>query len=102
MWLPGLRVVDGLLGAMLTACIGLGLAWITGAVLLQTSNQFSLPSSFRRSLTRSVILRDLEQRAAALGSDPERARPHRPAARHQRPHRERSRAQRRRFSAPRE
>ena len=61
MWLPGLRIVDGLLGALLTACIGLGLAWITGAVLLQTSNQFSLPSSFRRSLARSLILRDLDR-----------------------------------------
>ena len=60
MWLPGLRVVDGLLGAILTACIGLGLAWIIGAALLQTSSQFSLPSSFRRSLSRSVILRDLD------------------------------------------
>jgi S1-C subfamily serine protease len=60
MWLPGLRIVDGLLGAFLTACIGLGLAWIAGAALLQTSNQLSLPASFRRSLARSVILRDLD------------------------------------------
>ncbi len=37
-WLPGLRIVDGLLGAVLTACIGLGLAWIAGAALLQTSS----------------------------------------------------------------
>ena len=60
MWLPGLRIVDGLLGALLTACIGLGLAWIAGAALLQTSTQFSLPASFRHSLARSVILRDLD------------------------------------------
>ena len=60
MWLPGLRIVDGVLGAILTACLGLGLAWIAGAALLQTSNQLSLPASFRHSLARSVILRDLD------------------------------------------
>lgn len=59
MWLPGLRIVDGLLGAILTACLGLGMAWIAGAALLQTSSQFSLPASFRSSLAKSVILRDL-------------------------------------------
>lgn len=60
-WLPGLRIVDGLLGATLTACIGLGMAWITGAVLLQTSSQFSLPQSFRHSIARSLILGDLNK-----------------------------------------
>ncbi len=60
-WLPGLRIVDGLLGAILTATIGLGMAWITGAVLLQTSTQFSLPASLRHSIARSLILRDLNQ-----------------------------------------
>ena len=59
MWLPGLRIVDGLLGAILTACIGLGLAWIAGAALMQASTSSACPASFRRSLTRSVILRDL-------------------------------------------
>jgi uncharacterized membrane protein required for colicin V production len=60
-WLPGLRIVDGLLGAILTACIGLGTAWIVGAVLLQTSTQFSLPSSVRHSIARSLILGDLNK-----------------------------------------
>ena len=60
MWLPGLRIVDGLLGAALTACIGLGTAWIVGAVLLQTSTQLSLPPSFRHSIARSLILRHLD------------------------------------------
>ncbi len=60
-WLPGLRIVDGMLGAILTAAIGLGMAWITGAVLLQTSSQFSLPSSFRHSIARSLILRNLNR-----------------------------------------
>jgi S1-C subfamily serine protease len=61
LWLPGLRIVDGLLGSILTAAIGLGMAWITGAVLLQTSSQFNLPASFRHSIARSVILRDLNR-----------------------------------------
>lgn len=59
MWVPGLRLVDGVLGAVLTACIGLGMAWIVGAVLLQTSTQFNLPSSVRHSIARSLILSDL-------------------------------------------
>ena len=58
-WLPGLRIVDGLLGAILTACIGLGTAWIVGAVLLQTSTQLSLPAGLRHSIARSLILREL-------------------------------------------
>jgi S1-C subfamily serine protease len=60
-WLPGLRIVDGLLGAILTACIGLGMAWITGALLLQTSSEFSLPPSIRHSIASSLILRDLDK-----------------------------------------
>jgi S1-C subfamily serine protease len=56
MWLPGLRLVDGLLGALLTACIGLGMAWIVGAVLLQAASEFKLPPSVRRSIMRSAIL----------------------------------------------
>jgi len=60
-WVPGLRIVDGTLGAILTAVIGLGMAWITGAVLLQTSSQLSLPPSFRHSIARSVILRNLNR-----------------------------------------
>jgi len=60
-WLPGLRIIDGTLGAILTACIGLGMAWITGALLLQTSSQFSLPPSIRHSIASSLILRDLDK-----------------------------------------
>jgi S1-C subfamily serine protease len=60
-WLPGLRIVDGMLGAILTACVGLGMAWITGAVLMQTSSQFSLPPSIRHSIARSLILRNLNK-----------------------------------------
>ncbi|HEX3616596.1 MAG TPA: MarP family serine protease [Solirubrobacteraceae bacterium] len=60
-WIPGLRIVDGMLGAILTACVGLGMAWITGAVLMQTRSQISLPPSVRHSLARSLILRNLDK-----------------------------------------
>ncbi|HET9093498.1 MAG TPA: MarP family serine protease [Solirubrobacteraceae bacterium] len=61
MWIPGLRILDGILGALLTAGIGLGMAWIAGAVLLQASSQFGLPPSLRHSIARSVILRSLNR-----------------------------------------
>lgn len=55
--LPGLRTIDGLFGAALTACVGLGIAWIIGAVALQSSGSDNL----RRDLQRSAILRGLNQ-----------------------------------------
>ena len=55
--LPGLRQVDGVLGAVLTACVGLGIAWIAGALALQTTGSASL----RRDLQSSVILKELNQ-----------------------------------------
>jgi S1-C subfamily serine protease len=55
--LPGLRTVDGLLGAALTACVGLGIAWIVGAVALQSTNSPSL----RQTLEQSTILRHLDE-----------------------------------------
>lgn len=51
--IPGLQTVDGLLGAALTACVGLLIAWIVGAVALQ--------SSARKDVQRSTILRELNQ-----------------------------------------
>ncbi len=56
-WLPGLRLVDGLAGAALTACVGLGIAWVVGAVMLQTSGSAAL----RRDVQRSAILRELNR-----------------------------------------
>jgi hypothetical protein len=53
--LPGLGVVDGVLGAILTACVALGIAWIAGAVALQTPGARGL----RRDVQRSVVLRNL-------------------------------------------
>jgi S1-C subfamily serine protease len=58
---PGARTLDGLLGAVLMACVGLGLAWVAGAVALQTPGARHL----RRDVQRSVILAHLN---AALPS----------------------------------
>jgi S1-C subfamily serine protease len=49
---PGAGLVDGVLGAVLMAALGLGLAWVAGAVALQTPGARSL----RRDVQRSVIL----------------------------------------------
>jgi S1-C subfamily serine protease len=55
--LPGLRQIDGLLGAALTACVGLGIAWIVGAIALESSGSQVL----RRDIQRSAILSELNQ-----------------------------------------
>jgi S1-C subfamily serine protease len=55
--LPGLRTIDGLLGAALTASVALGIAWIVGAIAAQTSNSPVL----QRDIQRSAILRGLNQ-----------------------------------------
>ncbi|HWI71609.1 MAG TPA: MarP family serine protease [Baekduia sp.] len=47
--IPGVRTLDGLLGAVLSAAIALGLAWIVGAVLLQTPGVRQLRSDIQRS-----------------------------------------------------
>jgi S1-C subfamily serine protease len=57
MRLPGLRTVDGLLGGLLTGCVGLGIAWIVGSVALQSSGSLAL----RQDIQRSAILRELNQ-----------------------------------------
>jgi S1-C subfamily serine protease len=55
--LPGLRAVDGLLGAAFTACVALGIAWIVGAVALQSAGSQPL----RRDIQRSQILQGLDE-----------------------------------------
>ncbi len=52
---PGLRLVDGLFGALLTATVALGIAWIVGAVALQSANSPVL----RNDIQRSAILHEL-------------------------------------------
>jgi S1-C subfamily serine protease len=54
---PGLRTIDGVLGALLTACVGLGVAWIIGAVAIGTSASPRL----RADVEHSKILRELDQ-----------------------------------------
>jgi S1-C subfamily serine protease len=49
---PGFGVLDGLLGALLMAVVGLGVAWVVGAVALQTPGARKL----RRDIQRSAIL----------------------------------------------
>ena len=53
----GLEAVDGLGGALLLACVGLGAAWITGAVAVQSSDSRDL----RRDVQDSTILRALNE-----------------------------------------
>jgi S1-C subfamily serine protease len=48
--IPGLTAVDGLLGALLTVCVGLGVVWLLGAVALQHGGEA------RREVQRSAIL----------------------------------------------
>jgi S1-C subfamily serine protease len=54
---PGLRLADRLAGALLTACIGLGIAWIVGAVVLTAAG----PSQLRHDIERSKILHGLNE-----------------------------------------
>jgi S1-C subfamily serine protease len=50
---PTFTAVDGVLGAVLTACVGLLVAWVLGAVALQAA------PDIRRDVQRSAILRQL-------------------------------------------
>jgi S1-C subfamily serine protease len=50
---PAFTAVDGALGAMLTACVGLLIAWVLGAVALRAD------PDIRRDVQRSAILRQL-------------------------------------------
>jgi S1-C subfamily serine protease len=55
--LPGLGVLDGVLGALLSAALGLAIAWILAAVVVQTAGTAQL----RADIQRSEILRELNQ-----------------------------------------
>ena len=54
---PGVRTVDGVLGAALTACVALGIAWIVGAIALQSTGSTTL----RADIQRSAILAQLNK-----------------------------------------
>jgi S1-C subfamily serine protease len=55
--LPGLGIVDGVLGALLSAALGLAIAWILAAVVLEATPTARL----RADIQRSEILRELNQ-----------------------------------------
>jgi Trypsin-like peptidase domain/Colicin V production protein len=57
--LPGLGMVDGLLGAVLSGCVALGMAWVFGAVALQTPGMRSLRSDIQKSEILSRLYREL-------------------------------------------
>ena len=48
--LPGMGLIDGVLGALLTACVGLGVVWILGAVAVHSNGDV------RYEVQRSQIL----------------------------------------------
>jgi S1-C subfamily serine protease len=52
---PIVNVLDGLLGAVLTAAVALGIAWIVASVALQSSHD----ADVRRTVQRSFVLREL-------------------------------------------
>ena len=54
---PGLGVLDGALGALLSAAVGLAIVWIVAAVAAQTPGQTQL----RADVQRSAILRGLNE-----------------------------------------
>jgi hypothetical protein len=58
-----LGVLDGAAGAVLVACLGLGLVWIAGAVALQTPGAREL----REPIQRSAILRQLNEHLPPSG-----------------------------------
>lgn len=61
---PGVRTLDGILGALLSVAVALGLAWIVGAVLLQTPGVRQL----RHDIQRSAILQRLNTILPPSGS----------------------------------
>jgi S1-C subfamily serine protease len=50
---PAATAIDGLLGAVLTACVGLGITWVLGALALANGGQA------RREVQRSAILQQI-------------------------------------------
>ncbi len=62
--LPGFGVFDGLLGAVLSVAVALGIVWVAGAVALQTPGARVL----RTEIQRSAILQELNQLLPPSGS----------------------------------
>jgi hypothetical protein len=62
MRVPGFAALDGLLGAALTVCVGLGIVWVLGAVALQHGGEA------RQEVQRSAILSRLNELLPPSGS----------------------------------
>ena len=77
--LPGLSLVDGALGALLTALVGLGVVWIVGAVAVHSAGDI------RYEVQRSQILSRLNEALPPVGPAAQRARALRPVPAHRRP-----------------
>jgi hypothetical protein len=52
---PGFTLIDGALGAVLTACVGLGVVWVLGAVALRSGGEL------RAAVQRSAVLQRLNE-----------------------------------------
>ncbi len=66
--LPGLRTVDGGLGALLSAAIALGVVWIVGAVVADVPGQNALRADVQRSLILSTLDRMLPPSGPVLNA----------------------------------
>ena len=67
--IPGFAMVDGVLGAVLTACVALGVAWIAGAAALQAPGRLD-PAPRHPALADPA---QPQRDPAAHGADPQRA-----------------------------
>lgn len=68
MVLPGLGVLDGVLGALLSGALALGLAWLFGAVALQTPGARELRADIQRSEILSRLNEALPPSGAILNA----------------------------------
>lgn len=68
MVLPGLRLIDGLAGALMSAAVMLGICWVAGAALVQSASSLRLSASIRAEVEHSRILRYLDSQLPPTGT----------------------------------
>jgi S1-C subfamily serine protease len=66
--LPGLRLIDGGMGALLSVAIALGVVWIVAAVIAQVPGQGTLRSDIQRSLILRTLNRVLPPSGPVLNA----------------------------------
>lgn len=66
--LPGLRLIDGGMGALLSVAIALGVVWIVAAVVAQVPGENALRSDIQRSLILSTLNRVLPPSGPVLNA----------------------------------